>query len=181
VKLPALAAWACALSLAPLFATPSLAQVRDERAVKVAFVFNLTKYVEWPRATNELVIGFVGDATMGEILQKMLAGKSSESRPIHVLLSPSDEQLEQCNVVYIADSSPKEILAALNKVRTKNILTVGDSDAFAREGGMVGLVTVGEQIQIQVNLQAAQDSRLKISSRLLNLSTIVRTTPEARN
>jgi hypothetical protein len=181
VKLPALAAWACALSLAPLLATPSLAQVRDERAVKVAFVFNLTKYVEWPRATNELVIGFVGDATMGETLEKMLAGKTSESRTIHVLLFPSDEQLEQCNVVYIADSSPKEILVALNKVRTKNILTVGDSDAFTREGGMVGLVTVGEQIQIQVNLQAALDSRLKISSRLLNLSTIVRTTPGARN
>jgi hypothetical protein len=155
--------------------------MHDERAVKVAFVFNLTKYVEWPQVTHEVVIGFVGDSPMGETLEKMLAGKTSDSRPIHVLLSPSDEQLAQCNVFYIADASPKKIHAALDKVRNKNILTVGDSDVFAREGGMVGLVTVGQQIQIQVNLRAAQDSQIKLSSRLLNLSTLVQTAPAARN
>jgi head-tail adaptor len=46
---------------------------------------------------------------------------------------------------------------------------------------MVGLVTVGEQVQIQIGLEMAQQSRLKISSRLLNIATLVTPEPEAKN
>ena len=168
-----LAGLAWALSLTPLFATPTYAQMRDERAVKAAFVFNLTKYVEWPQASNELVIGFVGEGPMGETLERMLAGRSSESRPIRVVLYPPDEELERCSILYIADSAPSKVRAILDRVRTKSILTVGDTGSFARNGGMVGLVRVGEQVQIQVNLEVTHESRLRISSRLLNIAVIV--------
>ena len=168
-------------SLISLFAPLLSAQLKDESAVKAALVFNLTKYVEWPHQSQALTIGFVGDGPMGETLQKVLDGKTSESRPIRVLLFPSDGQLEQCNILYIAQSSPNKIRAAIDKVRNKGVLTVGDSDSFARNGGMVGLVRTGDQVQIQVNLEATEESQLKISSRLLNLSTIVQGTPAVRN
>lgn len=171
----------CALSLVSLFAPLLSAQSQDERAVKAAFVFNLTKYVEWPHPSQELVIGFVGDGPMGEMLQKVLDGKTSEARPIRVLLFPSDEQLQQCSILYVAQSAPKKIRAVVDKVRNKGVLTVGDSDSFARNGGMVGLVRTGDQVQIQVNREATEESHLKISSRLLNLSTIVQTVPAVRN
>ena len=179
VNLATLACVACALLslLAPFLS----AELQDERAVKAAFVFNLTKYVEWPHPIQELTIGFVGEGSMGETLKKVLDGKSSESRPIRVLLFPTDEQLQHCNLVYIAEPSPKKIRAALDKVQNKGVLTVGDSDSFARNGGMVGLVRTGDQIQIQVNLEATEESRLKISSRLLNLSVIVQPASAAKN
>ena len=176
-----LAGLACALILILQFVPLLSAQLQDERAVKAAFVFNLTKYVEWPHPSQELTIGFVGDGPMGETLQKVLDGKTSESRHIRVLQFPSDGQLQQCSILYIAQSSPNKIRAIVNKVRNKGVLTVGDSDSFARNGGMVGLVRAGEQVQIQVNLEATQESQLKISSRLLNLSTIVQPVPAVRN
>jgi hypothetical protein len=155
-------------------------QLHDERAVRAAFVFNLTKYVEWPQKTDGMVIGFIGQDQTGEIFKKMLDGKTSDSRVIHVLLSPSDQDLARCSILYIADPS-KNVRAALDQVRGKSVLTVGDTEAFVREGGMIGLVTVGEQIQIQVSLETAQASRLKISSRLLNIATLVRPTAKATN
>jgi YfiR/HmsC-like len=168
--------WALlAVLLAPLLALPVWAQLHDEAAVRAAFVFNLTKYVEWPHPGNELVIGFVGDARMGEILQKVLSGKTSESRAIRVVLYPSAEELEQCNIVYIGYSAPEKVRPILEKLRNKNILSVGEDDRFASRGGMVGLVRAADQIHIQINLEAAQKSGLKISSRLLNLAAIVRT------
>lgn len=75
-----------ALIALALCAALGAAQSRDERAVRAAYVFNLTKYVEWPAGKNELVIGFVGSPETGEVMQKMLDGKRSESRIIHVLL-----------------------------------------------------------------------------------------------
>lgn len=147
----------------------------DESAVRAAFVFNLTKYVEWPHLGNELVIGFAGDSNTGEVLQKVVAGKTVGARTIRVVLSPSEEQLSKCDILYVAFSSPKKTRAILDKVKNKNILSVGESDSFARDGGMVGLVRNGDHIQIEVNLESVQSGGLKISSRLLNLAEIVRT------
>ena len=181
VTLTRVACWLGALLAAALLAPLLNAQVLDERAIKVAYVFNLTKYVEWRHAGSELVLGFVGDGSMGEALEKMLTGKTSQSRVIRVVLSPKDEALEQCDVLYVAYSSPKKVRATLDRVRRKSVLTVGDTDSFPREGGMVGLVRTGQQVQIQVNLEAVQEARLKISSRVLDLATIVHSTSEARD
>jgi hypothetical protein len=157
------------------------AQERDERDIKAAFVFNLTKYVEWPHPGGQLVIGFVGEGPMGTSLERLLDGKSSESRLIHVVLSPGDDNLEQCDVLYIGDASPSRVREILERVRNKSVLTVSDTESFPRDGGMVALVRSRQQVQIQINLEAVRSSGLKISSRVLNLATIVHAVPEATN
>jgi hypothetical protein len=172
---------ACALPIACLTATCADTQAHDERAIRVAYVFNLTKYVEWPHAGGQLVVGFAGDGPMGEALEKMLSGKASESRVIRVITADSDEALSRCDVLYVAYSTPKQIRATLDRVRGKSVLTVGDSEPFAKDGGMIGLVRSGEQVQIQVNLEAVQQGHLKISSRVLALATIVHSAAEAGN
>jgi len=177
VRVGAFAGMVIGFGLVLLFSIPCPAQFQDESAVRAAFVFNLTKYVEWPHPGDEIVIGFVGDEHMGETLRKTLAGKTVESRPIRVVLSPTDDELQHCHLLYITHSSSKTLHAALDKVRSKGVLTVGDTDSFTREGGIIGLVRSGEQIQIQVNLEMAQESQLKISSRLLNLATLVKSAP----
>jgi hypothetical protein len=173
--------WFCVLLAASLLGPFMNSQELDERAIKVAYVFNLTKYVEWPRAGNQLVIGFIGDGPMGEALEKMLAGKTSDSRLIRVVLSRSEEDLDQCDVVYVAISSTKKIHETLDHLRNKSVLTVGDTESFPKSGGMIGLVRVGQQVQMIINLDAVERARLKISSRVLNLATIVHDGPEARN
>lgn len=175
--------WLSALgvSLLVLVPPPLAAQPRDERAVRAAYVFNLTKYVEWPAEKNELLIGFEGNRVTGEFLQKMLDGKSSDSKPIRVVLFPSEEDLKKCSLLYVGDSTAKSIHAVLDRVGTRGLLTVGEEESFTQAGGMVGLVKVGDQIQIQVNLEATQRAGIKISSRLLNLAVIVRPAPGARN
>ena len=162
-----------ALLLLMFLATPLCAQ-HDERAVRAAFVFHLTKYVEWQQTGNEIVIGFLGEGGIAETLQKVVNGKSSDGRTVRVLISPSDEQLSQCNLLYIAYPSRGKVQATLNKLRAKSVLTVGESEDFIRDGGMVGLVRDADQIQIQVNLEATQAAGLKISSRLLSLAVVVR-------
>lgn len=158
-------------------AVPGTAQLQDESAVKAAYVYNLTKYVQWPQPGSELIIAFVGDGPMGNVLKQDLDGKTTAGRPIRVLVSPSDEQLVRCQLLYVDYSSSKQVHAVLQKVSNKEILTVGDWDSFTKEGGMVGLVRSGAQIQIQINEVTAGEARLTISSRLLHIATIVRSAP----
>ena len=149
------------------------AQAQNELAVRAAFVFNLTKYIEWPHAGNQLTIGYVGDGPMGEILKQTLSGKTSETRPINILLAPSDAELERCDLLYVAYSSSKKNREVVERLRNREVLTVGESDSFAKDRGMVGLVKKGNQIQIQVNLEAARAAGIKISSRLLSVATVI--------
>lgn len=172
---------ACLLSLLAFWSSLLSAQLRDERAVRAAYVFNLTKYVEWAPKDNQLVIGFEGSRATGEMLKKMLDGKTSEAGPIQVLLFPSDEELKKCSILYITDPQEKRARSVLDNSEIRNLLTVGETASFARDGGMVGLVKAGDQIQVQVNLEAAQRAGIKISSRLLNLALIVHAAPSARN
>jgi len=167
-------ALACVFSLLAALSVTSFAQSGDERAVRAALVFNLTKYVEWPSEKTILVIGFLGNRETGEFLHKMLDGKTIESRAIRVMLFPSDDELQQCDLVYIAESQDRKIRAALDKLENRNIVSVGEADSFAQDGGMIGLVKTGEQIQMQVNLLAALRSGVKISPRLLKLALVVR-------
>ena len=173
--------WLWVLLAALLFGPLIGAQELDERTIRVAYVFNLTKYVEWTRASNQLVIGVVGDGPMGEALEKMLAGKTSDSRLIRVVLSPNEEDLAQCDVIYVTSASPKRVQETLDHLRNKSVLTVGDTESFPKSGGMIGLVKVGQQVQMIVNLDAVQRARLKISSRVLNLATIVHDASGTRN
>jgi len=165
----------CILACLLLLLLPvSVAAQNDERSVRAAFVFHLTKYVEWPNLKNELVIGFVGDGTMGETLRKVLDGKNSDGRTLRMLLSPSDEQLQQCDLLYVAYATRGKNRSVLSRLQGKNILTLGETDDFTRDGGMVGLVRDADQIQIQINLVATQSAGFKLSSRVLNLAVIVR-------
>jgi YfiR/HmsC-like len=148
-------------------------QPHSEFRVKAAFVFNLTKYVEWPAARDHLVIVVVGEGPIVETLKDELNGKVSDTRTITVLVNPPDEELRRCDLLYVASSSGAKIDSILRRASTAGLLTVGDASSFTRQGGMVGLVTVGDRVEIQVNLEASRRANLKISSRLLNLAMLV--------
>ena len=166
-----LAGLAAALILLPAHAP---GQSRDERAVRAAYVFNLIKYVEWPAPGKELTIALIGDPATGAVMASLLNGRTSDGKPIQVTVSPSEEQLGGCSLLYVADSGRDEIRNALERVRGKSVLTVGETDAFVRGGGMVALINTGDHIRIEVNLDAVQRAGIRISSRVLNLAIIVR-------
>ena len=53
------------------------------------------------------------------------------------------------------------------------VLIIGDSPEFARSGGIIGLENVENRVRFRVNLDAAQRSGLRLSSRILDLATSV--------
>src|SRR3954464_4550616 len=85
---------ACAL-MALVFPTVLRAQ-QDERSVRAAFLFNLTKYVSWPAPAPELKICVLGHGATGPALKGVVDGKMSDGRMIRVLLEPPDSGLHQC-------------------------------------------------------------------------------------
>ena len=175
--------WALALACSAIAgAKPACsAPQRDEREVRSAYVFNLVKYVEWPPSRNEILIGYIGDAESGAVMQKLLSGRNSDEHTLRVVVMPTEEELTKCSVVYVADAKQAESRKLLDRLKEVKVLTIGESEAFVRDGGVVALIKADDHIQIQVNLEAAQRAGVRISSRVLNLATIVHSAQNERN
>lgn len=54
-----------------------------------------------------------------------------------------------------------------------NVLTVGETDQFAAHGGVIQLILRDKQVRFEINVDAASQEGLKISSKLLALARIV--------
>jgi hypothetical protein len=50
------------------------------------------------------------------------------------------------------------------------ILTVGESDQFIENGGMINFIIQGQKIRFKINAELARNAGLKISSKLLSLA-----------
>ncbi len=61
----------------------------------------------------------------------------------------------------------------LSELDSKPILAVSEIGSFAREGGTINFYLQGGKVRFEINPNAAQRRRLKISSQLLTLGKIV--------
>ena len=93
-------------------------------------------------------------------------------RPLMVVAELTDgHNLENgVHVVFVAEGSEDKLAAALARIHGRSVLTVGESERFMRDGGVVNLARRDRKIRLQINLGAANDKVLKISSKWLSIS-----------
>jgi hypothetical protein len=147
----------------------------NEYELKSAFVYRLLSFVEWrwKSADEHLIVGFAGDGPLGVALERFLSGKSIGSHPIQVSLLRRGADLRDCNVLVIGYRDASSNREALAQVKSSGVLTVGDGEGFARQGGVVAFVLTGSNVQLAINPHAADRSSIKLSSKLLNVATLV--------
>ncbi len=150
----------------------------SETDVKAAYLFNFAKFVEWPEwvfptKTSPIVLGVLNDDQFVSAL-KGLEMKKIKGRSFSVVDIKNKDQIRTCHIVYFGDSTKKDIQDILNKFSDKPCLTVSDIEDFALKGGMIGFVRRGNNIRFEINLAAARQGTLTVSSRLLNLAQIVK-------
>jgi len=63
--------------------------------------------------------------------------------------------------------------AYLQLAYKRSILTVSDIENFASQGGIIGFIEQNGKVRFEINLDAAQQSKIRINSRLLNLARII--------
>lgn len=146
-----------------------------EDEVKAAFVYNFAKFVEWPAdKTNEHIkLCILGESPLGFSALKAIDGRTAQDKQLVTKLLNKSDDLTGCHIVFIAASERDKMAQLLKSAHQQHTLTVSDSEGFAKAGGAIGLVKIGEKIRFEVNLLAAKDAGLAISSRFLSLALTV--------
>ena len=151
----------------------------DEYRVKAAFLYNFAKFVEWPAqsfngAGDPLTICVLGENPFGRGLVEIVRGQVAGGRRLAVRQVADVRQAGGCHILFVSSSERSRSRSILETLNPAGVLTVGESEGFAAEGGVMNLKLEGGRIRIEVNLEAANRGHLRISSKLLSLALIVK-------
>ena len=149
-----------------------------EYAVKAAFLFHFAQFVEWPAETFKDSAAPMTYCTMGDDpfhggLDQVLIGKTVGVHPLRVEHLREFEKAQSCQVLFVGAGQKKRIGEALAEVSSLPVLTVGETEHFVQEGGIIGFCLEENKIRFEINLDAAAKAKLKISAKLLALAKTV--------
>ncbi len=161
------------LTLALLLgATPS-GQAQSADGIKVAFIYNFSRFVKWPKGTvdGSFKVGFVGDTPLKSLFARSVKGKNAGGKPFEIVDLSGASGAEACQIVFVADAAKaSEIIGAL---KDKPVMTIGNDAGFADSGGVVGFVT-GKKVTFHLNLGAAESGKLKVDTKLQKIAVKVK-------
>jgi len=149
-----------------------------EYPVKIAFLYNFAKFVEWPPVAYRspgapLTICIVGHDPFSPEIEAEVRSKSVSGHPIEILTLKPTDLLRLCHMVFIPVTEKDQADKIVRGLNGASTLTVGEAAGFAMMGGMINFTLEGSKVHFEINRAAADGVRLKISSKLLSLAKIV--------
>ena len=157
-----------------LGASAPVAPVSKEYHLKAGFLYNFSKFVEWPaarfaKADSAIVIAVLGTDPFGEELDKVVKDRVVDGRPVVVRRIKTAAEISAAHIVFVArDAEPLlvDFLGAL-----PGVLTVGESTSFTARGGLVAFYVINEKVRFEINQDGAEKAGLKLSGQLLKLAS----------
>jgi hypothetical protein len=161
-----------------VFAQNPSGQAFKEYDLKAAFLFNFSEFVDWPpdafaTPASALVIGVLGDDPFGKTLDALVADEIVNGRKIVVQRYRRLGEVFGCQILFLSRSEQDRLSQILSALEGRSILTVGETTAFVRQGGIVALRTEGNRIRLTINVGAAKAARLTLSSKVLRTAELV--------
>lgn len=176
--------WRSRIVIVALFATiihARSAEVYQETAVKAAFLYRFTGYVEWPNASipaDRFTIAVLGAKPVLTELQRLVAGRTLKDRPAEIRSVTSIRQALDAQLIYLGPDFDGDLTGTISALAGKPILVVTDDLHGLDDGAVVSFVMIDRRVRFDVSLTAAQQANLKISSELLGVAASVRGTPK---
>jgi YfiR/HmsC-like len=153
-----------------------------EGDLKAAFVYNFAKFVEWtaPLETQNASANFfylclVGSEDSLLAALPRLEGKQVQGREIRVRsVQPRAEAIKGCHILAIGDSEAGRATELARLATAQGALSVSAIEQFIEWGGAIGLVTVDNRIQFEINLETTQKANLKLAAQFVKLARKVK-------
>lgn len=153
--------------------------ISKEYQLKAAFLYNFTKFVEWPTnrfaTTNApIVIGVLGPNPFGAELAKAVQDRTQNGREYVVTNLTDVAAGVDVHLLFVPRGQEERLDDQLPTLHAAGVLTVGETPTFAELSGIITFTMESDKIRFEIHLDEAERGRLKISSKLLQLAKVVR-------
>jgi hypothetical protein len=172
--------WLCLLGML-VHALPGLAaEPYRAEAVKAAFLYRFTGFVEWPdqvlQSRPQFTIAVLDGKSVAKELSRLLAQRAIKNMPARVVTVVSPLQAGDAQMVYVGPGFTGDLREVIDALAGKPVLIVTDHPRGLDVGGAVNFMLVDRRVRFEVSLPAAQNAGIKVSSELLSVAARVRGT-----
>ena len=121
-----------------IFSSSAQKGANSEAKIKAVFLYNFTRFVEWPARsfsseTAPFVIGIIGEDPFGAYIEQAIVGEKVNSHPIVIRRFNSIAEIEDCHILFVnlhdggMINAAKHDLAHLSLVETLSyVMDLGD-------------------------------------------------------
>ncbi len=145
--------------------------------VEAAYLYNFGKFVKWPAdsgsASQPFSICILGEDNFGRKLDDLIANDRIQGRGIVARRLSSADTADNCQIVFLGLSEDVHLKKDIDALNKKPILTVSNIPQFLERGGMIQFLVQDSRVRFAVNLPAAEQHGLALSSELLKVAVYV--------
>ena len=143
-----------------------------EIQIKAAFLYKFGDFVQWPpaafpRPDAPFTIGVLSADDVAAELERVVAGRTVQGRPVAVRRVRRGEPLSGVHVLFVGQAESARLGEILAAAKGQPVLTVTESEDALSSGSMINFVAAEEKVRFDIALPSAERGQLKISSRLL--------------
>ena len=178
---PVLVAALLVISLLPSASATAQNGSTSEQKIKVAYLYNFIRYVEWPDqafqdSSSPFVIGVMANDPHGRLLDRVAAKKRARGRRIIVRRFRSSDEIRNCHLVFIsAVSNAADEAEAIARTKNQHTLLVCDAVVAPQPGSPIRFFADHDgTIGLRINVDAMGRRALKADAKLLNIATVER-------
>lgn len=152
--------------------------VASTERVQAAYLHRFLNYVEWPQAVlpqadTPYVIGIAGDDTVADELARIAAGRSVNNRGVIVKRVLPGDSLHNLHMLFIGAGERARLAQWLRMAKGRPILAVTATEGGLDLGSGINFQTVDGRVRFEVSVDAAEQSGLRLNSRLFSVATNV--------
>lgn len=150
-----------------------------EQKVKAAYIYNFSRYFEWPTVafdnTDEpFVIGVLGSDPLGNQLDRLAAKKKVRKRKIVIHRFESLQQYRECQMLFVTRSVSDELFReALERANDEHVLVVSERPPETREGSSVQIfIDPTGKVGFEIDVDVVNARKIQVSAKLLKLASV---------
>jgi len=147
----------------------------QEYDLKAAYIYNITKFIYWEPTSpgNEFIIGVIGSSPIYEPLLDVVKTKTVNNKKIIIRQYAKVGYLNNCNMLFIPESTTIPLDELLEKATSEKILTISEQEGYGRRGTAINFVNINDKLKFEVNIKTLQSLGLKASAQFLKLTIII--------
>jgi hypothetical protein len=147
-----------------------------EYSVKAAYLYKFGAFVDWPAErfptpASPMVLCLVSQDSFGDVVESIVEGQRIRDRPIAVRRLKQADASSDCHTLYIDVESVGNLDAMLDATTGRAVLTVlSESPREKQAHGVITFLVKSNRLRFTIDAEAAKQSGLVISSRLLSMA-----------
>lgn len=150
------------------------ANTNEMAKLEALYVYNISRYVEWPASfnSNSFVIGIVGNNTeLLESLKGIAASRTIQGKKIVLKQITAPSQGKECHILFFSEGFENRIGAY--RTSTTSSLFISESNGALSRGSDLNFFVHGTKLKFELSKASIDKKSINISTSLLELASKV--------